>query len=330
MDTKDTKNTKNDTIINALGRIVDNPTNFFRNVLVIGIEKDNGLFGRADIQEFNSPENFRKPSDLVFTRKFVFTAHEGVMSGLIVTNGPMDPVIATTITRSVNPRKVNLPKDGHVRWQTCAPDTGMIIGYLTHLDKTLVLDPRNLPGMNLKSDEAIDMQMVYSPVYDKYVVHVLTRMGFIHSGYITPSDVTHNNTPEFARVDDGANALLTIPRNNEVIPIIGTDNGIVIAGAYLDTTKGMKITGMAIDSEANLIFFRTANKIFALRYDNDLRAIDRPMLVSDNADTLPWMLSGQALNRGDKRNIILSGASSESDGHYNFTKKVVSYYQPTA
>ncbi len=320
-----------DTVIGMLGKITDNPMQFFRSVAEICVEPEKGFYGSACHTEFkfDSPDIAKLPGDHVFMGKFIFIKGEaGGMNSFILANGPLNHSIPAGITAAINPQKVQLPKDGHIRFQANTPDTGRLVGYLNHNNDTLVLDPAMLTGMNA-DDAATDIQMVYSPTYLKYIIHLLTDMGCVYSGFISHSDIARGIKPEMAKVETGANTLLTIPRDNEVIPILGTDSGIVIGGTFLDTTKGQRITGMIIDSEDNMIIYRTPDKIFAIRFDHNLRTIGAPMLVSDAPGKFTRMMSGRALEQGKRKSIILTNTETSPDRKFHIFNHKIIGFQPT-
>lgn len=324
-------NNNQDTVIGMLGKITDNPMQFFRSVAEICVEPEKGFYGSAWHTEFkfDSPDTVTLPASHIFMGKFVFIKGEaGGMNSFILANGPLNHSIPAGITAAINPKKIEMPKDGHIRFQASAPNTDKLVGYLNHNNDTLILDPAKLTGMS-PDDFAKDIQMVYSPNYRKYIMHIHTDKGCVYSGYISHSDIARGIKPEMAKIESGANTLLTIPRNNEVILILGTDGGIVIGGTFLDTTKGQRVTSIIIDSEDNMIIYRTPDKIFAIRFDNNLRTIGAPMLVSDAPGTFTRMMSGRALEQGKRKSIILTTMETTPDKKFHIFNHKIIGFQPT-
>jgi hypothetical protein len=306
-------------IVNFLSRLANDPMTAYREAEVIAVTPNKELYGRVWLVPFlKELEGLTSLPPMPYLRKTVVIERkkENKLSTFITASSFFNPSIAQTLTKVLDPSQMVFPGDGHLRWHTAAPSNGehgKIYGYLTHDEHTLLINPTELGSV------CLDMQIIYLPA-SGYSLHLLTAKGTVYHCTITPRNLEdlleQHKDPVFQPITDGVNCLLTIPRRDDSVPILGTDNGILIYGNQLYGTEGMKVRKLAVSSEAPRIFFRTdEGQIFTIPMDRDFTPKGKPPLLIGQTDvkTDEQLFAGPYVSINDKSALLLSSWEKVSD-----------------
>ncbi len=301
-------------IVDFFSLLAADPMTAYREAEVIAVPPNNGLHGKIWLVPFlkDLGEQAKLPA-LTYLRKTVVIDRkkENRLSTFITANSFFNPMIARALTEVLDPSRMVFPGDGHLRWHTSAPSNGehgKIYGFLTHDDQTLMINPTELGSVTL------DMQIIYLPALG-YSLHLLTEKGSVYHALITPQSISERKDPVFRQLAEGINCLLTIPRRDDSVPILGTDDGIRIYGNQLYGTEGIKVKKLAVSSEAPRIFFRTdQGGIFTIPVDREFTPKGGPLQVGQaDVRTDEQLIAGPHISVNEKAALLLSSWEKVTD-----------------
>lgn len=308
-----------------LVEVGNNPMQTFRSTELIGFTPDQGLRGQVYTRNYQGKKLAAKdplPPNLVFIQKTVLFQPEpstqNKLGSFVLANGDLPPIIAYGINEVVQLDQVTFPYDGHLRWRTSAPNNDKLTGYLTQ-NGTMKIDPAQFDLDSV----AIDMQMVR--IAGKYHLHTLTRKGTVYQGVITPENITFNKLPQIKTIRDGVNCILTVPQRNETIMVIyGTDQGLFVNDDRLFGTEKLKVLDLVVDSENPRIFFRTFDgQIYACPVDQTFSVKGNPIKINDVIRPTEQLFAGPAVSINDLPALLAIDWNQDNSG-LTYHKRTIS------
>lgn len=300
-----------------LTRHMDNDSrDFFRCTEALGMESQRGTRGRAYIINFNPDTHaLDLPANLIYLKRNIMMGAGIANSSLIVTTGKIEGLIAHGLTQAAQYDPLDFPPDGHFRWQTSAPPMDNVQGYLVHGNITLHI-PTKDSGEKTKDIHAVKTM-------NKFVVHYLTASGRVFRMDLPFETVILDRLPEAVLVAENVNCLVTIHSKNRAKLITGTNEGLHVDGNLIESTRGQKITQIAVDSEAPLLFFVGGKKLYCIpmTYGGELshEIVSLDTAIQDNEQ----VLSGPNTRIGDKGVLVTSWENSSEEGRLNLLHRVV-------
>lgn len=289
---------------------------FFRCTEALGIEAQRGTRGRAYIINLShEPQTLDLPAHLTYLKRNTVMGTGIANSSLVVTAGKIEGLIAHGITAATLRTSVEFPPDGHFRWQTSAPPMDDVHGYLTHGNITLHI-PTHDCGEKTKDIHAVK-------TVDKFVIHYLTASGRVFRLDLPFETVILDRLPAARFVEQNVNCLVSLYSKKRAKAITGTNEGLHVDGTLIEATRGQKVTQIALDSEAPLLFFVGNNKLYCIpmTYGGELshEIVSLDTVIKDTEQ----VLSGPFTRIGDKGVLITSWEASAEKGRLNLTHRIV-------